>query len=123
MTEEKSPQAPKPLGSDLDKKQLLLLGLNLLNKGLKLPYAEVRPQSKPPAPKPASVLAEKLKSSVVSPPPTPPATETLLEGSRKRKRDPGDDFSEVERREKRYITFYLVESRRMHYLYYNGLNE
>ncbi len=101
MTDEQSPRAPKSLGPDLDKKNLLLLGLNLLNKGLKLPYAVVRPQAKPPAPNPTSELAEKLKSSI-SPPTSPlkPTTDSL-EVSRKRKRDPANDLSEVGRREKR----------------------
>lgn len=83
----------------MDKNKLLLLGLNLLNKGLKLPYAVVRPQTKAPvAERAPSQLIEKLKSS----PPSPQMLSALLvEGVRKRKRDPDDDLSEVGRREKR----------------------
>ena len=109
MTEHISPQTPKPLGSDMDKKNLLLLGLNLLNKGLKLPYAVVRPQAKPPATKPASELAEKLMNSV-SPPSSPQKDRTTmvaLDGSRKRKRDPENDTSEINRREKRCVFIFL----------------
>lgn len=106
MTENQSPQAPKSTGPEMDKKQLLLLGLNLLNKGLKLPYAVVRPQAKPSAPRPASELTEKLKSSLSTP--TSPLKSQVtveLDGSRKRKRDSTDDLSEVEKREKRFVFF------------------
>lgn len=98
-----SPQVLKTLGPDMDKNKLLLLGLNLLNRGLKLPCAIVHPQTKPPvAEKVPSQLIEKLKSS-------PPSSENMSEeGSRKRKRDSSsdDDLSDVDKREKRLIVQY-----------------
>ena len=89
-----SPQVVK--SQDIDKNKLLLLGLNLLNKGLKLPYAVVRPQAKAPPEKAApSQLAEKLKSSPIS---SQKLTDLLDGGTRKRKRE---DDGEVDKREKR----------------------
>lgn len=86
------------LAPGVDKNKLLMLGLNLLNKGLKLPCAVVQPQAKaPPAPKPTSQLVEKLKGS--------PQAEDV-NGSRKRKRDPENDLSEVDKREKRLVFTY-----------------
>lgn len=94
-----SGQVLKPLGPEMDKNKLLLLGLNLLNRGLRLPCAVVHPQTKAPvAEKAPSQLMEKLKSS----PPSPQRLSALDEATRKRKRDPAnDDLSEVDRREKR----------------------
>ena len=102
-----------------DKQQLLLLGLQLLNKGLKLPTAVVQPQvqrqaKQSPLPPPIS--------QVKKPSPEPPSSpvksvssedESDKEGSeqssvmanRKRKRNSNDDLSEVEKREKRYIIY------------------
>ena len=92
-----SPQVVK--SRDIDKNKLLLLGLNLLNKGLKLPYAVVRPQAKvPPEKAPPSQLAEKLKSSPISPQASQKLTDLLDGGTRKRKRE---DDGEVDKREKR----------------------
>lgn len=97
-----SPRVVKSLqGKDIDKNKLLLLGLNLLNKGLKLPYAVVRPQAKAPTEKaPTSQLAEKLKSTPISPQAPQKLTDLLDGGTRKRKRE---DDSEVDKREKRYL--------------------
>lgn len=104
MTDGGNPQqvAVKALGPDMDKNKLLLLGLNLLNKSLKLPCAIVKPQAKSTSPKAPSQLAEKLKSS--------PSPECLkkspVEITRKRKRDPNeDDLSELDKREKRLVVF------------------
>lgn len=90
-------QDPKKLGPD--KTRLLLLGLNLLNKGLKLPCAVVQPQAKSLAPEKqaSSELLEKLKNS-------PQKLSSLCEDgteTRKRKRDPATDDAEVGKREKR----------------------
>lgn len=94
--------SPQVVGGEIDKNKLLLLGLNLLNKGLKLPYAVVRPQTKATAvEKPPSQLTEKLKSSLVSPPqPAQKLSALLQEGTRKRKRE-DNDRGEVDKREKR----------------------
>lgn len=100
MTENSTgtPQDLTKLGPD--KTRLLLLGLNLLNKGLKLPCAVVKPQAKSPAPEKqaSSELMEKLKNS-------PQKLSSLCEDgteTRKRKRDPAtDDAAEVGKREKR----------------------
>lgn len=103
MTDQKG---PKTMGPEIDKNKLLLLGLNLLNRGLKLPCAVVHPQSKTPPPKGPSLLVEKLKTSPVSPDSVqkPPVVELDLEGSRKRKRDPTDDLiNETDKREKRFV--------------------
>ena len=101
-----------------DKQQLLLLGLQLLNKGLKLPTAVVQPQvqrqatTKPsPSPPPTSQL--KKPSPLPSPPVKSVSSEDESDGEggarspvvligRKRKRNSNDDLSEVEKREKRY---------------------
>lgn len=105
-----SPQVVKTLGKEIDKNKLLLLGLNLLNKGLKLPYAVVRPQTKAPAVEKApSQLAEQLKSSPVSPQPPLMLSALLQESTRKRKREE-DDLGEVGKREKRCL--------RVHSLWY-----
>ena len=99
-----------------DKQQLLLLGLQLLNKGLKLPTAVVQPQVQRQAtakqsPPPTSQLKKP------SPLPSSPVKsvssedESDKEGGvqspvvigRKRKRNSNDDLSEVEKREKRYM--------------------
>lgn len=86
----------------MDKNKLLLLGLNLLNKGLKLPCAVVRPQTKAPVlEKVPSQLAEKLKTSPISPQSSRNLSALLEEGTRKRKRDPDDNLGEVNKREKR----------------------
>jgi hypothetical protein len=100
-----------------DKQQLLLLGLQLLNKGLKLPTAVVQPQiqrqtatnqSPPPTPqlkKPSPLPSSPVKS-------VSSEDESDGEGAvcspgvmigRKRKRNSNDDLSEVEKREKRYV--------------------
>lgn len=98
MADNNTVRALKALGPEMDKNKLLLLGLNLLNKGLKLPCAIVRPQTAPEQ-KDASQLAEKLKSSYSS----PPELSTLLqEGTRKRKRESTtDEQNGVGKREKR----------------------
>lgn len=92
--------------SEMDKSKLLLLGLNLLNKGLKLPYAVVHPQVKGPAPKPPSQLAEKLKTPLT--PHGPPKKQDQIpisqENTRKRKRDPADDLVELDKKEKRWTS-------------------
>ena len=95
---------PKVITPEVDKKQLLLLGLNLLNKGLKLPCAVVQPQAKASQPSHQSSLpfTEELKKRT-SPPPLPLSPSASQdEGNRKRKRDSNDDLSEIERKEKRY---------------------
>lgn len=104
-----SPQhvAIRALGPNMDRNKLLLLGLNLLNKSMKLPCAVVKPQTKIPTSSGTSQLAEKLKSSP-SLPYSP--TEEDTEISRKRKRDPSDDenLSELGKREKRFANFVLA---------------
>lgn len=104
MTDERSPQVTKLLAPDVDKNKLLLLGLNLLNKGLRLPCAVVKPQAKVPAPK---GLVEKLKGSPVSPGSPQNQSTVTVEGtagdSRKRKRDPAEDINDVGRKEKRFV--------------------
>ena len=106
------PKPPTPLP---DKQQLLLLGLQLLNKGLKLPTAVVQPQvqqhsAKPSPPSPAPV-SKPLKQS----PPCSPGGSLSSEDEsdrersvlspviigRKRKRNNNDDLSDVEKKEKR----------------------
>jgi hypothetical protein len=100
-----SPQIVRALGKEVDKNKLLLLGLNLLNKGLKLPCAVVRPQAKPtPSAKEAPTpLADKLRSSTPAPPQK--LSDLLEAGTRKRKRE--EDLSEVDKREKRYCAISL----------------
>ena len=102
-----------------DKQQLLLLGLQLLNKGLKLPTAVVQPQVQrqattkpsPSPPPPTSQL--KKPSPLPSSPVKSVSSEDESDGEggarspvvligRKRKRNSNDDLSEVEKREKRY---------------------
>ena len=100
-----SPQDQKKLGPD--KTRLLLLGLNLLNKGLKLPCAVVKPQAKSPVSEKqaSSELLEKLKNS-------PQKLSSLCEDgteTRKRKRDPAtDDVAEIGKREKRCVWFLII---------------
>lgn len=103
-----------------DKQQLLLLGLQLLNKGLKLPTAVVQPQVQrqtatkpsPSPPPPTSQL--KKPSPLPSSPVKSVSSEDESDGEggvqspvavigRKRKRNSNDDLSEVEKREKRYV--------------------
>lgn len=100
-----------------DKQQLLLLGLQLLNKGLKLPTAVVQPQvqrqatTKQQSPPPTSQL--KKPSPLPSSPVQSASSEdeSDKEGGvqspvvigRKRKRNSNEDLSEVEKREKRYM--------------------
>ena len=99
-----------------DKQQLLLLGLQLLNKGLKLPTAVVQPQVQRQATtKQSSPPTSELKKP--SPLPSSPVQsvssedESDKEGGvqspvvigRKRKRNSNDDLSEVEKREKRCV--------------------
>ena len=101
-----------------DKQQLLLLGLQLLNKGLKLPTAVVQPQVQRQAttkqsPPPTSQLKKPspLPSSPVKSVSSASEDESDKEGGvqspvvigRKRKRNSNDDLSEVEKREKRYM--------------------
>ena len=95
-------QVVKALGSDMDKKKLLLLGLNLLNKSLKFPTTVVRPQVKAQtSDQVTSQLAEKLKSHSLD-----LLKSDVTENSRKRKRDPSDDeLSDSEKREKRFVVF------------------
>ena len=106
-------QLPKSSTQLPDKQQLLLLGLQLLNKGLKLPTAVVQPQvqrqaKQSPSPPPSSQLRKP------SPVPSSPLKsvssedESDREGGvqspvlgRKRKRNSNDDLSEVEKKEKR----------------------
>jgi len=108
MTDGGTPRAQPELAKLLssNKNQLLLLGLDLLNKGLKLPCAVVKPQVKAPVPK--AEIPEKLKAALTTPvSPRQHEVAALLEdkaGSRKRKRDPADDLGEVERREKRFVS-------------------
>ena len=103
-------QLPKSSTQLPDKQQLLLLGLQLLNKGLKLPTAVVQPQVQrqakqspsPPPPssqlrKPSPVPSSPLKS-------VSSEDESDREGGvqspvlgRKRKRNSNDDLSEVEK--------------------------
>ena len=85
---------------EMDKNKLLMLGLNILNKGLKLPYAVVHPQVKGPVPKPPSQLAEKLKTPL-TPQGSPQKQDQIQENTRKRKRDPADDLVELDKKEKR----------------------
>lgn len=95
-----------------DKQQLLLLGLQLLNKGLKLPTAVVQPQvqrSTNPSP-PSPPACKPLKQS---PPSSPGSSAVSSEDEsekstlspvilgRKRKRNGNDDLSEVDKKEKR----------------------
>lgn len=104
-------QAPKVIAPEVDKNKLLLLGLNLLNKGLSLPCAIVQPQAKTNVKASTTVVKVDMKPSGTSPsssPPMPavlantvPVTAVTVEGSRKRKRDPNTDINEPERREKR----------------------
>ena len=98
---------PKPLP---DKQQLLLLGLQLLNKGLKLPTAVVQPQAQRPARQTSPALSMALKQSPPSSPAKPMSSddESEREGSvlspvagRKRKRNSNDDLSDVQKKEKR----------------------
>lgn len=99
MAQEMKVQVPKIVAPEMDKAQLLILGLNLLNKGLNLPCAVVQPQAKP-----TSSLPTKSSSAVpISPCKTGPVLPVPLsaEGSRKRKRDQGADSSEVDKKEKR----------------------
>lgn len=101
-----------------DKQQLLLLGLQLLNKGLKLPTAVVQPQvqrqtaTKQTPPSPPSVTQLKKPSPLPNSPVKSVSSDdesdkeegvrspTVVIG-RKRKRNSNDDLSEVEKREKR----------------------
>lgn len=88
---------PGPGSGSPDKNQLLLLGLQLLNKSLRLPCAVVPPQVQ-------TKSSEKPKPSLVKAVGSPPAKvvpQTSPGDSRKRKRDHSDDLSEVEKREKR----------------------
>ena len=103
-----------------DKQQLLLLGLQLLNKGLKLPTAVVQPQvqrqtaTKQTPPSPPSVTQLKKPSPLPNSPVKSVSSDdesdkeegvrspTVVIG-RKRKRNSNDDLSEVEKREKRYV--------------------
>ena len=103
----------KPFTPLPDKQQLLLLGLQLLNKGLKLPTAVVQPQvqrSTNPSP-PSPPVCKPPKQS----PPCSPGSSVSSEDEsekessalspvmlgRKRKRNSSDDLSEVEKKEKR----------------------
>ena len=79
-------QSPPRLPAD---KNLLLLGLQLLNKGLRgsqVPCAVVHPQIKTRSPPEENGVNQKEGTN-----------------SGKRKRDPDDDISEGERRQKRYL--------------------
>ncbi len=104
MSQAKAPVSISPSRAPPDKSQLLLLGLQLLNKGLKLPCAVVPPHVQTTAatdkPKPSPV---KVASSppVRGTAPASPGPEDEV-NVRKRKRNLNEDLSEVERREKRW---------------------
>ena len=74
-------------------KNLLLLGLQLLNKGLRLPCAVVQPRIQT---RPSPQREEETEES-----PQSPEKLEKAPGSRKRKRNLNNDLSETERREKR----------------------
>ena len=97
LTKGLSPK-PKILTTTGDN-QLLLLGLQLLNKSLKLPYAVVKPQVQPPEKGGIGALKdggeEFDKNDSRESTPSPPMTGN----SRKRKHD--GELSEMEKREKR----------------------
>lgn len=84
------PQANAQLSPD---KNLLLLGLQLLNKGLRLPCAVVQPRIQT---RPSPQREEETEET----PPSPEKQEKVP-GNRKRKRNLNNDLSETERREKR----------------------
>ena len=95
------PIQPKPVSPD--NKKLLLLGLQLLSKSLKVPCAVVPPQ-KQDSPSPAI----KYETS----PPNSPSKDSGSEDSeigspdsntRKRKRMGNSELTEQEKREKRYV--------------------
>ena len=88
------PQASAQLSPD---KNLLLLGLQLLNKGLRLPCAVVQPQVQTISPQKASGEQEDGRVETDEEP-LSPQKEPI---NRKRKRNPNEDLSEAERREKR----------------------
>lgn len=100
------PKASIPLP---DKQQLLLLGLQLLNKGLKLPTAVVQPQvqrqakQSPPPPQPQKQSPPSSPLKVVSSEDESDRESFVLSPttSRKRKRNSNDDLSEVQKKEKR----------------------
>ena len=100
-------KAPPKLTSEIDKAQLLILGLNLLNKGLNVPCAVVQPQAKSTTSSPmlssgpSSPSGSSTSSVPNSPRKVPVLPLALNDASRKRKRDQGADVSEVEKREKR----------------------
>ena len=94
-----------------DKQQLLLLGLQLLNKGLKLPTAVVQPQVQRQTKQASPALSQPLKQSPPDSPISKPVSsddESDSERSvlstvagRKRKRNSNDDLTEVQKKEKR----------------------
>lgn len=101
-----------PLQKSLpDKQQLLLLGLQLLNKGLKLPTAVVQPQVQRQAKQAPPTLSLPLKQSPPGSPISKPVSSedesdkerNVLSpiAGRKRKRNSNDDLSEVQKKEKR----------------------
>lgn len=93
----------KAASTPMDKK-LLLLGLNLLSKGLKVPLVMQPPAKASPQGSPEHQLTDSEEHHELSPDSTQQPTNT----SRKRKRDSNNDLSEVEKREKRYfVCFWL----------------
>ena len=91
-----NPQAQKAIVPEMDKNKLLLLGLNLLNKGLKLPCAVVHPQLKHPS---DTTEVEHMEETLKQP--VSAQQNVHEESSRKRKRNVSDDTSEIKKREKR----------------------
>ena len=92
--------SPKPkIAATTSDNQLLLLGLQLLNKSLKLPYAVVKPQVQLPENDGNSALKDGGndfdKNDSRESTPSPPMTGN----SRKRKHD--GELTEMEKREKR----------------------
>jgi len=91
-------QASAQLSPD---KNLLLLGLQLLNKGLRLPCAVVQPQVQTLSPQTTSGEKKDGRVGTDKEPLSPQKNEEKEPTNRKRKRNLNDDLSEAERREKR----------------------
>ena len=91
------PQVAQPKSQLVQDKNLLLLGLQLLNKGLKLPYAVVQPRVQTPKANENGAPGDIVATGADS----PQKPESEQPNSRKRKRNGNSDLSEVEKREKR----------------------
>ena len=96
-------QAPKVISPEMDKNRLLLLGLNLLNKGLNLTSCGNQPHAISTTVVKGEVkqCSKTFSSSSSHPPELAATTVVNMEKSRKRRRDCNADFSEAGKIEKR----------------------